>query len=398
MQRRDLLRHSGQLATLLGTGLMLGACQSTPVTVPKAATIAPGKRLAEALKSVWQAFPAIEKDPAAYRFQALLSYPTKAGWQHESYRSNAEWVAPASMVKLPMAMLALAKLQRMELPRSTQLRVIDPASCGAQFEETAQWESIERSITRMLVVSDNGAFNRLFEFVGMGETNRLLADLGFVGVRIQARLGACTPANNGEGRAVELADANGVLMQKLVADASVQVQAVTPAPLVGQAYLDFADQRVDSPKNFAQSNHWRIADSHALLLAIAGGKAHPLFDQLAPDHQTFLRTTMSTLPRVAGFDETTYPDAWGKFLVHGDQKTRFPDGLQITNKIGQAYGFLTDSAWIRDAADHQCVLTATVYVNADGVLNDDQYEYDQIGFPCLATLGRAALALCKATG
>ncbi len=395
MQRRKLLQWGGQVSMLIGAGLMLGACQNLPVAKPSPNAVPIGTRLAEALKTVWRAFPALQKDPAAFRFQALLSYPTAQGWQHESYRSNAEWVAPASMVKLPMAMLALGKLQRLGLPRSTQLRVIDPASCGAQFEETAQYESIERTITRMLVVSDNGAFNRLFEFVGMGETNRLLADAGFKDVRIQARLGACTPEHNGRGRDIELADANGVLLRKLAADSSVQALAVVPAPLVGNAYLDFADQRVEAPKNFAQSNHWRIADSHALLLAIAGAKAHPLFDQLSADDQAFLRTTMATLPRIAGFDETTYPDAWGKFLVHGDQKTRFPDGLRITNKIGQAYGFLTDSAWLEDAAGHQCVLTATVYVNADGVLNDDQYEYDAIGFPSLATLGRAALALCK---
>jgi hypothetical protein len=38
------------------------------------------------------------------------------------------------------------------------------------------------------------------------------------------------------------------------------------------------------------------------------------------------------------------------------------------------------------------VLSATLYVNADGVLNDDRYEYDTIGYPFLAELGRRVLA------
>ena len=34
------------------------------------------------------------------------------------------------------------------------------------------------------------------------------------------------------------------------------------------------------------------------------------------------------------------------------------------------------------------LLSAVVYVNANGVLNDDQYEYDTIGFPFLRESGR----------
>lgn len=34
------------------------------------------------------------------------------------------------------------------------------------------------------------------------------------------------------------------------------------------------------------------------------------------------------------------------------------------------------------------LLAATLYINADGVLNDDKYEYDTIGFPFLRDLGR----------
>ena len=56
------------------------------------------------------------------------------------------------------------------------------------------------------------------------------------------------------------------------------------------------------------------------------------------------------------------------------------------------YGFLLDSAWIQSGSQ-QCVLSAVIYVNSDGVLNDDKYEYDSVGVPFLATLGRELLAL-----
>jgi hypothetical protein len=41
------------------------------------------------------------------------------------------------------------------------------------------------------------------------------------------------------------------------------------------------------------------------------------------------------------------------------------------------------------------LLSANLYANADGVLNDDRYEYDTVSRPFLAALGRAALAAEK---
>lgn len=37
------------------------------------------------------------------------------------------------------------------------------------------------------------------------------------------------------------------------------------------------------------------------------------------------------------------------------------------------------------------LLTATIHANADGIFNDDKYEYDEVAIPFLASLGRAVL-------
>jgi len=34
------------------------------------------------------------------------------------------------------------------------------------------------------------------------------------------------------------------------------------------------------------------------------------------------------------------------------------------------------------------LLSAVIYVNEDEIFNDDKYEYDEIGLPFLANLGR----------
>ena len=60
------------------------------------------------------------------------------------------------------------------------------------------------------------------------------------------------------------------------------------------------------------------------------------------------------------------------------------------NKVGDAYGFLTDAAYIIDVdAGIEFILAATVYANANETFNDNVYEYDSVGLPFLRALGQA---------
>jgi hypothetical protein len=102
---------------------------------------------------------------------------------------------------------------------------------------------------------------------------------------------------------------------------------------------------------------------------------------------------MAMLPRESKdpvYPETEYPDGYARFFMLGDRRARKPNGLHLVGKVGDAYGFATDVECITaDGSNVECLLSANVYVNADGIFNDDRYEYDTLGYPFLATLGRA---------
>ena len=70
--------------------------------------------------------------------------------------------------------------------------------------------------------------------------------------------------------------------------------------------------------------------------------------------------------------------------------------IRIYNKVGHAYGTITDVAYIKDKKNEiEFFLTATILVNENKIFNDDIYESDQIGIPFLAALGRAVLEELK---
>ena len=106
----------------------------------------------------------------------------------------------------------------------------------------------------------------------------------------------------------------------------------------------------------------------------------------------FLYEWMSKLPRESKhpfyLDHDKYPDGYCKFFMFGDSDNKIPDHIRIYNKVGMAYGFLTDNAYVVDTKNNiEFFLTASVYSNDNQILNDDQYEYDELTLPFLAELG-----------
>ena len=67
-----------------------------------------------------------------------------------------------------------------------------------------------------------------------------------------------------------------------------------------------------------------------------------------------------------------------------------PRNIRVFNKVGWAYGFLTDVSYVLDTVNNiDYMLSATLYVNSDGVVNDSKYDEATVGFPFLKQIGNA---------
>ena len=97
---------------------------------------------------------------------------------------------PASSVKMPAAVLALQKLKELNLPglnRETTM-VTESAYSGQTpvYNDPTSEDgrpTIAHYIRKIFLVSDNEAFNRLYEFLGQEYFNRKLQQMGFDSVQ-----------------------------------------------------------------------------------------------------------------------------------------------------------------------------------------------------------------------
>ena len=92
-------------------------------------------------------------------------------------------------------------------------------------------------------------------------------------------------------------------------------------------------------------------------------------------------------PKDFGYSPEEFPYYFNKFFIYGDKELELDENITIYNKVGFAYGQLSDVAYIKKE-NISIILTATIDVNTNKIYNDDKYDYDSIGFPFLAQISR----------
>ena len=108
---------------------------------------------------------------------------------------------------------------------------------------------------------------------------------------------------------------------------------------------------------------------------------------LTVEQREILFNYMSGYPENFGYDQKEFPYYFNKFFIYGDKKLELDENIKIYNKVGFAYGQLSDVAYIKKK-NISIILTATIDVNTNNIYNDDEYDYDSIGFPFLAEISR----------
>ena len=351
--------------------------------------------------------------PEAFRAQIVVSEVSndqtgKPMLKRMGYRVDAEYFYPASSIKLCAAVSALQKLDQMEADHVGQDLTsvpieIDPLFPGdaPQITDSTHLSdgriSIGHEIRKLCLVSDNQAFNRLFDFVGHEALNRGMHQLGLRSVVLNHRLSETRPIPSPlASAAVRLFPRLGSPILLPARVSTLALSNTSRLVRVGKGFLQ-GTQLVSAPMDFTRRNGIRLMDLQDLLIKVVRPDIHlgtpPL--KLQPNHRSLLVEAMTQYPKESNdprYPEKDYPDEYGKFLLPGVRRV-FPsqkpvERIQITGKIGRAYGFTVENSYLRNPQNQRAVfVTAVLYTNADGILNDDQYEYETLADPFFAQLG-----------
>jgi hypothetical protein len=349
---------------------------------------------------------------------AELRLQVVAGWLEDgpggrptlrqaTWRADAEYFYPASAIKIFGAVAALETLAELRattglpIDRDTPL-AYHPLFEGEELEDSDPSHlaggtiTVGHEIRKLAIVSDNEAFNRLYELAGQDGIARSLRQAGLTAPRIVHRLSE--PRSAEDNRRLPRIDFQGPSFHYTLPErTSDPLEPPPPMPglLVGNAYIA-GDSRVDGPMDFSGKNRMSLVDLQRGLCKLVrpdadcgGGGPFALGD----DDRAFLLAAMTEYPRESAdprFDPAEYPDDWGKRLLPGLLRVGPEERWRIVNKTGEAYGSAIENAWVEDRVTGRGMfVAATIYTNADGVLNDDRYEYDEVARPFFLEIGDA---------
>ena len=307
---------------------------------------------------------------------------------------------PASTVKLPIAILALQRLNELKITGlDKNSTMITEAAYSGQTEVCNDPSSadgrptIANYIKKILLVSDNDAFNRLYEFLGPGYINTSLHQMGYKEVQIIHRLeSSMTEDQNRHTNPILFFNLESQIIYRQP-PASTSMEYALRDTKLGKGYIK-GGKLINEPFDFSKKNRLPLPDLHNIVRSILFPDAVPPIQRfnLTKDDYDFLRRYMSMMPQESKspvYPSPEYWDTYVKFLYYGSEPRKAEPSIRIFNKVGDAYGFLIDAAYIADYKNKiEFMLSAIIYCNSDGIFNDDKYDYDAIGFPFMKNLGR----------
>jgi hypothetical protein len=312
---------------------------------------------------------------------------------------SSRYFYPASTVKLPAVLLALEKLRTLNiqhLDKDTPM-LHDSVYSGQSTVHTDttsanHMPSVAHYAKKILVVSDNDAFNRLYEFIGQANFNNELSKKGYADTRILHRLERALSADqNAHTEASRFFQKHGVVYeQPMQVNENPYVASTTI--LKGKGYLK-NDTLVSAPFDFTYKNFFPLDEQQRMLQAILFPESVPEESRfnLSEEDRSFVLQYMSQLPTETSYppyyNDNYYTDAYCKFFMYGGNGT-IPKNIRIFNKVGDAYGYLIDNAYIVDFDNNiEFMVSAVIHVNKDEIYNDGKYEYETIGQPFFKNLG-----------
>ena len=308
-------------------------------------------------------------------------------------------------MKFPVAILALQKIRKLQsqgvpIKADTPFKVLYSENVIKKTDSTHPKNNltIAHLIKKNFLVSDNMAYNYLYDFIGRDDANKAIHNIGITNFNLSHKFSDSDSDSDLENKN----STPRFIFFNQKGDTIYNQAPITPNQKIKNTHLDGVLKGkgyvkegtiIDESMDFSEKNYASIAALNQILERIIFPKVFSRNEQfnIEPEDYFFLRYWMSRTPdevTIPFYDRETFFDSYCKFFIYGDKKGEMTNNTRIYNKVGLAYGTTTDLAYVKDRNGIEFFLTATILTNKNEIFNDNKYEYDQLGIPFLAALGR----------
>ena len=312
--------------------------------------------------------------------------------QYDYQADNNVYFYPASTMKLPIVALTLQKINEL---RNTGINItVESKILLLSADQITTETTFKDLISKVFLVSDNSASNILINFLGYNYFNQQMREKGLNTIVLNHKFNP-DPYVKTDWKIYTL---DRDLISKDEVQEVIEHNSLDNLRQGKSQILN--GEEVATPFNFKTKNKASLRDLDGVMKRIIYPDLFQEQDRinLSDQDYNFLRYWMSRFTfEDIGIEyqkDSKYFDSYNKFFIYGDSTNTIDRKIRIYNKVGVAYGALTDISYIRDYQKNiEFFLSATIYVNQNQIVNDNIYEYDDLGIPFLAELARQVYKL-----
>ncbi len=341
----------------------------------------------------------ILKDKDKYEIQILYTEVSKNTLGQTEFTdfqfqlNDQKYFYPASTIKLPIAVMTLSKINELRAVGSNiSLKSKINLSLINNKKEIIVKDSItsfQNLIADVFLVSDNSASNVLIDFIGYNYFNSSMSNLGFENTYL-----------NHKFNPDPFVDSSWIITNIDNDTISSDENKITVSASSDISNLKKGNKRfingeiINEPLDFFSKNRSSLTDMHNIIKNLIYPEVTLSKFNLNVEDYDFIRYWMSrfTFEDLGAkyIGDEKFFNSYNKFFIHGMDTILNNTDIRVYNKIGQAYGTSTDSAYIKNyKEDVEFFLTATIYTNENKIINDDIYEYRETAIPFLSKLSKA---------
>ena len=341
----------------------------------------------------------IVKDKDNYEIQILYTELSKNNLGQTEFSdfkfqlNDEKYFYPASTIKLPIAVLALSKINELRAKGSN----ISPKSKiklsllnnNKEIILKDSITSFQNLIADVFLVSDNSASNVLIDFIGYNYFNSSIRNLGFENTYLNHKFNP--------DPFVDSSWIISTLDNEIISSNENQITVLTSSNIsnLKKGEKRFINGEIKNESlDFSSKNRSSVTDMHNIMKNLIYPEITISKFNLNVEDYDFLRYWMSRFTYedlgAKYIGDSKFYSSYNKFFIHGTDTILNNTDVRVYNKIGQAYGTSTDSAYIKNyKEDLEFFLTATIYTNKNKIINDNIYEYVDTAIPFLSNLSKA---------
>jgi hypothetical protein len=351
-------------------------------------------------------FKKVYSQPQKYKLQIIFSQVIKDSTGKKSFitqsfnLNDSLYFYPASLVKLPSSIFAIElinELKKNGVDKNTRLIIDSSYSCQKKliwdYSTNDSLASISAFIEKALVVSDNDAYNRLYDFVGPQYMNQRFKEFGMSKSVIRHRFASCDQQENRSTNKILFLGKTGDTLFSKEQDYFKGVYLKPMKNMVVESFPFYSRKKKPkkTSKDFSLRNSMSLSDVHFLLMELVYPESQKFDFLIDDDDRNFLISKLSINPNESSLrsirTNPLYHDNMTNYLIMGADSSQNKKDCSITNIVGLAYGFASDVAYIHNQSKSiEFFLSATIYSNYGSKIG---YDYTGMSLPFLKSLGQS---------